>query len=1560
MLRGQRFVLTLLSVMLLSLGLRAQDVPFDSIQTTPNVDAIITTEDPAAFPPQYKFFIESYQQNRFTDAMKTDLLISLVNLDAMKIRVRYDIRELLEVLQLARENHNFGDESMKKLTYAIRKATEQYDRIKIDAYIKTLHSFMTDTAIYMDRYQSISFENAEYEVLFNEYNYDQEEVVVTQPQEEYDVETLRAMARGEYEEPEPDPSDQMNDELPELLEELGAVIHLKRGDLKFASRTDTFLITGVEGYYLFDQKIFRGQDGVVDWSKLGVSRDEKKVRLSQFEFGVNQREYKFENVLLSQPAKIDQPVSGELYLNIRPSRNEKGTYPRFISYSADTPIRGLGSEKLTFRGGINYQGLDFYSRSAYEELSTLTGSLDGEVKFKARSKDFVFNTSDSLVSASDAELTIYHEGDSVYHPSIELVYDYKNDLLQSETSVQGYKTTPFRSSFYNLDITGDVLTWDLNSDSLDIIVSSARAEVPLVLESKDFYSAERFHDLAQIFSFHPLIMAVNMAKRYDGVFYTSQMAREHNLDEALVNKTMELLMSRGMVKYDRTTGRVEVLEKGYHYEESGSKKPDYDDILIPSIISSAPNATMSFKDSVLTVRGVQRFLISDSLDVIITPTDGEIKVLQNRDIEFDGALDAGNFQFNGTEFTFRYDSFLVNLVNIDSIKLQVELDEGRREALNNQLVKTSGVLQINETDNKSALRSMPEYPIFTSSESANVLFDQKDVLKGAYDSTIYFDVPPFKLDSVADADPSTYEFQGTFYSGGILPDFKENLKVMEDKSFGFIHAIPDSGYNLYKTGGRLYGEVQMDNQGISTPGVIEYLTGTFDTERATMFLDSMVSQKGITASLEEGFVDTVSYPSMSIEAYEMNWLAKRDSMILRNLEEQKPFQIFDKQAQLNGELVLRKVGLFGSGEMEIQGSTLKSDSIAFSNQSLESTHTDLTLNAQNSAKPILSSTDVRISFDVANQLATIEPEVAGTASLEFPYAQFKTSIPSALWDVNQKSVTMSKPEEVPLEQSFFYSTNKRLDSLAFNATDGFYDIEKKELNVKGIPFIKVADAKITPEGNELTILENSRIEKLENAVIIIDTANAFHRLYNAEVEILSRTRFRGKGTYELINAVQDTFSIQFDQFQFVEEDEVNGPHTKSSGTVTADQGIRISPGFIYEGKVTMYAYRKALELDGAVKLDMEKLSERNIWIEYTSNDDIEEVIIPFDQALTRQGQPLNAGIHFDSKRDVYMSFITEKRNSMDDDFFVPQGGNLFYDAENNAYRIENPQKSQSPDVSFAGSMFSYSEATQDVSFEGRLNFLAGNNVSNIQAAGKGAGNLDSANYELDAMFVLSFGLPVEGLAAMGQNLKDMGEQLGVPRAHEDRSELIYRVAEFIGDQATGNWDRSYQTLPTPLVNASANGELLKDLVITDVHLKWSKQNKAFYSEGKIGVSNVSNIDLNMKLDGFVEIRKTPEGDILTVLLEMTDGTWYYFTYDGFSFGSFSSNDAYNATIMSSNSAKNKIGSFRVFTNTLEEVIQWAVDFKKLYYGVDEPYRLLMASDSNQTLKKKKTVEGDGF
>ena len=48
-------------------------------------------------------------------------------------------------------------------------------------------------------------------------------------------------------------------------------------------------------------------------------------------------------------------------------------------------------------------------------------------------------------------------------------------------------------------------------------------------------------------------------------------------------------------------------------------------------------------------------------------------------------------------------------------------------------------------------------------------------------------------------------------------------------------------------------------------------------------------------------------------------------------------------------------------------------------------------------------------------------------------------------------------EYCPIEFSYFYTTNKELDSLYFNADSAICDLDESTLKIFGIPFIKVAE-----------------------------------------------------------------------------------------------------------------------------------------------------------------------------------------------------------------------------------------------------------------------------------------------------------------------------------------------------------------------------------------------------------------------------------------------------------------------------------------------------------------------
>ena len=171
-------------------------------------------------------------------------------------------------------------------------------------------------------------------------------------------------------------------------------------------------------------------------------------------------------------------------------------------------------------------------------------------------------------------------------------------------------------------------------------------------------------------------------------------------------------------------------------------------------------------------------------------------------------------------------------------------------------------------------------------------------------------------------------------------------------------------------------------------------------------------------------------------------------------------------------------------------------------------------------------------------------------------------------------------------------------------------------------------------------------------------------------------------------------------------------------------------------------------------------------------------------------------------------------------------------------------------------------------------------------------------------------------------------------AAQDKTALLYKIAELIGDRITKDYEeRSFEEY-IPL-NTLSN-KLVNEVVITDVDLSWNENYLSWYNTSKIGLSHVQRIDINAEMDGFLEIRKDFEGDVINLFLQITPDTWYYFNYEGTSLLTFSSNPAYNDIISSkSNSAKAKLGEFVFAPGSLEETESFVNRYRSLYYGIED-------------------------
>ena len=127
----------------------------------------------------------------------------------------------------------------------------------------------------------------------------------------------------------------------------------------------------------------------------------------------------------------------------------------------------------------------------------------------------------------------------------------------------------------------------------------------------------------------------------------------------------------------------------------------------------------------------------------------------------------------------------------------------------------------------------------------------------------------------------------------------------------------------------------------------------------------------------------------------------------------------------------------------------------------------------------------------------------------------------------------------------------------------------------------------------------------------------------------------------------------------------------------------------------------------------------------------------------------------------------------------------------------------------------------------------------------------------------------------------------------------------------------------------------------NLDLKWNDEFNGFYSEGKIGLSNILRTDINGAFDGFLEIKRTEEGlPIFNVFIKASGASWYYFGYEDSRLLVYSSNEDFNLMIAEkSNAAKAKIGELVFAPGDRTETLAFINRFRSQYYGINDEYFL---------------------
>ena len=1344
----------------------------------------------------------------------------------------------------------------------------------------------------------------------------------------------------------------------------GPLIKINNTPLVINTPYDSFTIRKVSGHFLLKDRTFIGNTGVINWSSFNKMFDGATIQFGIFKLLKDHADFWTPHAMMTYGNLFSGKIEGVFeYRSTDTNAKKHSDYPSFTSNHANINIK-FKEGKINYVGGIQLKGNRLYGTSISREMGTLKINDEKGNIIILKSEYFDFN--DDLFSMDNGTITIiHHSTDSIFHKSVQAKFDLETQKL---SVLRKTSTIPFLSSYFDMSLHIDYIQWNLNNHSIKMDILNGKDVIPAIFESNSFYDNIRYKKLGRFLDFHPINAAVFYAKKY-GVrsFFVDNLTDEYNIDVRFAEAACKVLDLYGFADYNTKTREVHLYDKAFHFYNSSAQQTDFDNLKIPSIIADSSNAEFLLDSGQLIINGVKSFYLTTDFKTSVVPSNSSIKILKNRNIKFDGKVNTNDFTYTGKDYLFDYDLFIINMPEIDSIGLNVNstdtlTGERKEEKLSNHITSTSGTLYIDKEDNKSGRILNASYPFFISDSEATVYFDGKEILNGAYDKSIRFIIPKIETDSLETEKEKDILFTGTFNSGGIFPVFEETLKLQNDRSLGFIHEIPKEGYQLYGTNSKTYKQIYLNNGGLRGHGKIDFLTTTVYSDNF-IYYPNKVTTFGSNGVISDKEIDGISYPEAIFHKYKMKWSPRNDTMYLRNIGD--PFKFYNASATLNGVLYVTSKGVFGKGNMTTRGAKISSPKFALTAKNIESRNSLFKILSSDPTKPNLDSKNVKVFFDLETSQAKINPEKLGSASLTFPYVEINTSIPNAVWDLAQSTIIMTKPEYIQIDKSYFYSTKPSLNSLRFNGSNAIYDIQKQELIVKNIPYITIADSKVIPKDNEITIQKNSTIEELTDAQIIIDTLNGYHRLINAAITIISKNEFKGSAWYELITK-EDTFNIRFNEFKLEEVTLGKDKSTKrlmtvSEGEVIENDNFIISEGFLYKGKVKMYAHKKALELKGNIRLD---ISQSTNWIAFERNNETVDIKFLIEDSKFVNRNPIVAGMHYSSEDRLIVRFIEDVQEIPKSHFYKAKGW-LSYDPTEKKYVISSSDDTNEKKLKFKTNWMTYADESQDIEFYGPIHFFNSSSNSKItitSSAQGGKANKATNEVKCNSMIVFNFYDKEDIIKIMANELLDIVERIEFPPSHEMSNNTLSKIANVTNEEVNKRLQAISSDRYVALHNLSK--ELEKSIVISNVDMAWSKSYKSWYNDSPIGVSNMLNRDINASFEGFLEFTQDETGsDAFNLFLHAAPQVWYFISYASNQLLFFSSDAELNQLVESKSDVKKiKINEFITNLGSFEETLNFISNFRLNYLDISEPYNLMhptdtqTGEDSFETIKK----EDDGF
>jgi hypothetical protein len=958
------------------------------------------------------------------------------------------------------------------------------------------------------------------------------------------------------------------------------------------------------------------------------------------------------------------------------------------------------------------------------------------------------------------------------------------------------------------------------------------------------------------------------------------------------------LASRGFLVYDPESRIATVTDRFFNVLSARAGKSDYDVIKLMSTTQGRkPNIQYDFKTRDMTVFGVSSIILSDTQNVVIQPKDDFVVMKKNRDFTFSGEVQAGLFKFFAHEGSFEYNNFQLNFAYIDSISFLVRTretqninDNQRFTKVRNVLANLTGVLIIDDPNNKSGLKKLSHFPVFESKGESYVYFDKKQTQQGLLKKEkFYYAVDPFIIDSLMTFSTDELKFEGYLASANIFPVFREPLIVMEDYSLGFNHITSPEGYGMFGKKATYFDFIHLSNKGFFGNGRIEYLTSVIKTDTFSLFPDSVLSFVNEFVMNEKNSI--VEFPQGQADSIAFRWITDTNYVQLTTLT--KPYIAFNN-AIVRGDLFISPDGMTGDGKISFSNAEIVSRSFSFLSQSFYADTADFHLYTTESKQIAFAAFGYQAAIDFKARTGNFK-FMGSDCQMSFPFNQYICTLDEADWLMDQDKLKLNNNKlqkrydldnlnidqiiDLDLSGSEFESTHPLQDSLSFFCLEAEYDLINYRINARDVKIIRVADAAIFPNDGLVTIEKGAKMSTLESATIITDLKSRFHRITEAFVTIDSRKKYIASGKYKLVDNMQLVQEIKFQNIMV----DTTG-QTVATAEIFENQTVILGQHFEMFGKITMVSRRKDLQYSGGFRINENCSIGTQPFISFDAVVDVLNVKIPISKLTDMQGNSLQCGFYRGSSSDSYYAGFLQYPRSFSDTPLLEQNGILHYNNNTNSFEIDGFNNE------FDKHLLTLKTDRCKINGIGKMNFMKMQFVD-IHAFGEYNYQMIPDSATINLFMSIDFIFDKNVMSVMSDSIN----AANLKGVNLSESNYLNAVNQMVNDDDNSKIisDVALYGFPRKLPD-----ELQNSIIISNVDLVFNKETNSFVSRGPIGISNLYDVSVNKFVDGYVEIEEGSNQGSFKIYLQPTSQQWFYFEYKSGVLQAISSSAPFNDALMS--------------------------------------------------------------